>query len=504
MPDTFRHHRFEHALSASRDYADPLEVSLKVEFHGPGSLRQTAEGFWDGGRTWKFRFSPEQSGSWTWRSQSSDADLDGHSGWFHVVDYKGSNPLYLRGAPRLSADRRYFAQADGTPWFWLACTGWNSAILSTDTEWKQYLADRAAKRFTAIQLILHAPWRAGRQDENGEVAFTPGKPLRVNPRFFQRMDRKLDECNEAGLAAAAVVLWALTSRDKESPGAVLPDEDAARLASYMVARYGAHHVLWLLAGDGNYAGENAERWRKIGRAVFPKSRARRPVSLHPGGMRNPWPDLKDEEWLDYLTFQTGHGSDERKWRWNATIAGELSGYQPVRPVLDAEPNYEGHLSYQAQKVIDDFAVRKAVYYSLLSGPPAGITYGAHGIWAWARKREVPLDHPRTGEADPWRVCLNYPGAQQMKVLRDIFDRFEWWTLRPDRTLLAEEPAFEAYPMPAWSEKGKFALIYFPSTTEVRLNLGRLGGKPTLEWMDPRTGARQAKPAGGGDWLLLIR
>ena len=187
--------------------------------------------------------------------------------------------------------------------------------------------------------------------------------------------------------------------------------------------------------------------------------------------------------------------------------------------MDGEPNYEAHITYHTQKLISDYDVRRAAYYSLLAAPVAGITYGAHGIWYWARERAVPLDHPRSGEADPWHVCLDYPGARQMRVMRDIFDSLEWWRLRPDRSLLAEDPegdGFRSYMMPARSEDGRFALIYLPANPSVKLNLSGFKRRVNAQWLDPRTGRRSpggALPPGGqvelktpveGDWLLLLR
>ena len=32
------------------------------------------------------------------------------------------------------------------------------------------------------------------------------------------------------------------------------------IVEYMVARYGAHHVVWILGGDGRYVGELEDRW----------------------------------------------------------------------------------------------------------------------------------------------------------------------------------------------------------------------------------------------------
>jgi len=516
---THQHGRIEITLTAARDYADPLrDVEVKVDFIGPRGAR-TTRAFWDGCRTWRVRFSPDEAGRWRWRTTATQPDTGLHenSGEFTASRYRGANTLYQRGAPRLSANRRYFVQADGTPWFWLACTGWNSALMSTRQEWDQYIADRAAKRFTTVQFVM-TQWRAGRADERGQVAFTGVDRISINPVFFQRMDEKFNVINERGLVAAPVLLWALTSRDKESPGVSLPPSEAVTLARYMVARYGAHHVLWILGGDGNYTGSNADRWKTIGRETFDLDR--HPVTLHPGGMRDPWPEFKDESWVGFFQYQSGHGNNAAKWKWNA-IAGPAEGWkiEPPRPVIDAEINYEAHLDYHDQKPIADSQVRRAAYYSLLSAPPAGVTYGAHGLWYWSRTAAIPLDHPRTGVAEPWSACLNYPGAHQMKVLRDFFESVEWWRLRPDRSLLAEDPpdpGFRAYPMPARSEDGAFAVVYFPDNPVIALNLSAFRKTVRGTWVDPRTGER--KPAGSwkpekrvdlktpaaGDWLLILR
>jgi hypothetical protein len=146
-------------------------------------------------------------------------------------------------------------------------------------------------------------WRAGRADENGRLAFRLNNDkLEIDPIFFRRMDERVAAVRRAGLVPIPVMLWALTSRDRESPGSVLPPAQAAELARYINARYHAYSTLWMLGGDGNYRGEeNAARWKEIGRLTFPSGLDRRPVTLHPGGTHEPWEPLKDEPWLDYLT-----------------------------------------------------------------------------------------------------------------------------------------------------------------------------------------------------------
>ncbi len=356
-------------------------------------------------------------------------------------------------------------------------------------------------------------------DENGRKAFQlqDGR-LSVDPAFFARMDRRVASIRQKGLVPVPVMLWALSSKGDESPGIILSVEQAVQLAGYLNARYAAYGSLWMLGGDGEYRNENAQRWKEIGRGVF-SGVTHRPVTLHPRGMQNPWPGLKDEPWLDFLTCQTGHGQDPNKWKWHLEEMPKAASLVPPRPFIDAEPNYEGHLSYRNQSLITDYYVRRASYTSLLIAPTAGITYGAHGIWPWLRKREVPLNHTGSGEGDPVSVCLKYPGAAQMKVLRGVFDRLDWWTLRPAPGIVrdnAVDPEFSNAVAAARTADGRQALVYMPKGGNLKLDLSGWAGSVSGVWIDPRSGATSA--AGGlqpvsqaataapgtGDWVLHIK
>lgn len=505
------HGLFEHIIHDGP--RDPSAI-VRVEIRGPSGAHRLLA-FWDGGATWKFRFSPPRPGRYTFH-----IDMSPHAGSFRASATAGSTELDRNGPPVLSSNRRHFCHPGGKPWFFLSDTAWNGALLSTRDEWADYLKARAAQRFTAVQFVT-TQWRAGRRDENGRIAFqVEHGRLSLDPAFFQRLDERVAAIRRHGLIPVPVMLWALTSRDKESPGATLDTPLAIQLARYLNARYAAYGALWFLGGDGNYRGPNAARWPEIGRAVFPPDLDRRPVSLHPGGLQDPWPALKDEPWLDFLSYQSGHGDSPAKWRWQVEKGlAEGARLSPVRPVLDAEPDYEGHIAYNSKQVITDSTVRRAVYSSLLSAPPAGITYGAHGVWFWSRKADVPLDHPASGVALPWRECLAYPGAAQMKLLRDLFDRFPWWTLRPDLKMAAAhtpDPQFSNPIQCLRSEDGRTALVYFPANPSFHLDLSAFPSRLKAHWLDPRTGA--ATPAGAhkpapavefntpapGDWLLLLR
>lgn len=510
---------FEQALAAAKVPVDPLSARVRATFKC-GDVVDTVEAFWDGGATWKVRYSPMKLGECTFSVASPEIEIDPKSGEFTVVPNRGQTALDRQGPPVLSPSRRHFVHAgSGQPWFWLADTAWNGPMLATAEEWDEYLARRVKQRFTAVQFVS-TQWRAAYADEQGRTAFQVlDSKLVIDPAFFRRLDQRVGAIRNAGLVPVPVMLWALTSKAGESPGETLSVAFAAQLARYIQARYHAYGPLWFLGGDGDYRGEKAERWKEIGRAVFPPDLARRPASLHPRGMQEPWDGLKDEVWLDYFVYQSGHGSSVQKWQWQAW-RGPAQGWRitPPRPVIDAEPNYEGHVSYQ-QKLIDDFAVRRASWYALLSAPVAGVTYGAHGVWPWMREPGPVLNHERAGSAPSWRTCMEWPGAASIKVLAEVIAGIPWTSLRPDPRLAAPSRVhddFSNYIAAAVAEDRSAALLYLPANPQVVLDLSPLGKPVQATWINPGNGVRipgpklaasesvAVKTPGSGDWLLLLR
>src|ERR1017187_6416895 len=67
--------RFEQAFKSSAVYSNALQdASLTVQFTSPMGDTSEADGFWDGGRTWRVRFSPDLAGRWTFKTTCSDTD----------------------------------------------------------------------------------------------------------------------------------------------------------------------------------------------------------------------------------------------------------------------------------------------------------------------------------------------------------------------------------------------------------------------------------------------
>lgn len=434
--------RFEAAFESSVGYDDPLHdlERFAVRFVSPTGRARAVPGFWDGARLFKVRFSPDEEGAWTWETDCSDstnAGLHGVRGAFVCAPPSRPQPIYRRGAIVRPRGADHLSHADGTPFFWAACTAWNGALKSTDEEWEAYLSHRARAGYTAIQFVA-TQWRGGAADATGDVAFEGAGRIRIRPSFFQRLDRKVDRVNAHGLVAAPVLLWALqTGPGRElSPGYYLPEPEAILLARYMVARYGAHHVVWILGGDGKYVGEYEQRWKTIGRGVFGGEHAG-VVAMHSRGRSWIGREYALEDWLDVIGYQTGHGDDSAVVDW--TTKGPVSQdwpRLPARPTINMEPCYE----QIAAGRIDAADVRRASYWSLLAAPVAGISYGANGVWPWLRQLGEPILNHRPGPgSSPWHEGIRLPGSVQVGHLARFVQQLEWWTLRPAPELLVEQP-----------------------------------------------------------------
>jgi hypothetical protein len=520
--NTAKYDRFEQSFTSSNHYANPpQQAALQITFTSPSGQSHIINGFWDGGSVWRVRFSPDELGSWGYSTSCSDTTNTGlhqQSGTFTCEENYGTSRFDQHGSLKLSDNRRYLVHADGTPFFFLSDTVWNGPLRSTDEEWEHYLRERVRQNFTAVQWVA-THWLAADCDLEGQKAFDGNDTININPAFFQRLDRKIDAINRAGLLSVPVMLWAAiwSSRpdiNAMNPGTTLPESQAILLARYMLARWGAHHVLWFLPGDGSYVGEKAERWKNIGRAVFGDA-PHAPVSLHPNGMSWNMNEFQHEMWLDIIGYQSGHGDSDDTLRW--IVYGPPATdwtREPARPVINLEPPYENHIAYQSRGRLDAAHVRKAMYWSLLVAPTAGVSYGGHGVWGWDDGTTDPMNHAGTGIPLAWHKALLMPAGEQMAHLYNFFSGIAWWTLRPAPTLLVNQPGeadVKRFVTASQSESGDLAVIYIPGDREITLKLDRLKNSIAGQWFNPRTGQRTpASHSNGtfttpdeGDWLLQL-
>ncbi|MFH0841937.1 MAG: DUF4038 domain-containing protein [Bacteroidota bacterium] len=486
-PDAVKWHKYELAFTSNVDYENPLQDvrTFEVTFTSPTGIKKTINGFWDGGTAWKARFMPTETGKWTYETVCSDKKNPGlgvQSGSFLCKPNTVEKDIYKHGPIINPPGTYYLTHADGTPFFWLACTAWNGALRSTNEEWDKYLYQRVSNSYSAIQFVT-TQWRGGDKSSEGLTAFEGCGLVRVNPEFFRLIDTKIDKINEYGLVAAPVVLWALpVAAGRElSPGYYLPDDQAILLAKYIVARYGGNHVVWILGGDGFYTGTHEQRWKTIGRAVF-DGKHQGIVTQHPSGISWIGEVYKDEPWLDIIGYQSSHSNSEGTVNW--ITKGPMSkmwNHLPARPLINLEPNYE-----QILFRITDRDVRNASYWSIFATPIAGVTYGANGIWPWLREGEKILNHEDATGTSSWDVSINFPGSIQMGYLAQFIKRFAWWNFYPAQELLVEQPGDKVYNQfvsvtKTTDSKTIFAYIPVKQTIMIRKPAGH---NYSVRWFDP--------------------
>ncbi|TLV01009.1 apiosidase-like domain-containing protein [Dyadobacter luticola] len=508
--------RFEKEFQSRKKYENALYnvQKFKVQFESPTGRVKTVSGFWDGENVWKARFCPDEVGKWKFTSLCSDtlnAGLHKIQGTFDCVASTNLLDIYKKGSIQHEKGSYFLSHADGTPFFFTACTAWNGTLKSTPDEWETYLTDRAKNHYNVIQFAA-TQWRGGDKNSEGQVAFEGSGRIKINPAYFKHLDKKIEEINRHGLVAAPVLLWALpVAEGRElSPGYYLPEPEAILLANYMVARYGGNHVIWILGGDGKYVGEYEQRWKTIGRAVFGQEHPG-VVAQHPGGQSWIGKEYAGEDWLDIVGYQSGHDKRPETANW-ITKGPAASGWAklPPKAFINMEPCYE-----DISPAIKDKEVRNASYWSVFATPVAGITYGANGIWPWLRPGEEILNHGKTGAVRSWDESIKFPGSIQIGVMHAFFDKYPWSKLKPAAELLTNQQAApENYISIARSDDHNLIMAYMPLKTNVKI-VNNLNVPYKGTWFDPATsqskeaqltfskGLIEASSTKDGDMILVL-
>jgi hypothetical protein len=99
---------------------------VKVTFIGPDHQQKTVPAFFDGGHTWRVRFTPEAAGKYSLSSVTLNGH-DAHSGKLSPTVFDVSGPAHP-GFIRIAADHHTFVTSDGLPYYPL---GYNLAWHST-------------------------------------------------------------------------------------------------------------------------------------------------------------------------------------------------------------------------------------------------------------------------------------------------------------------------------------------------------------------------------------
>ena len=501
----------EWGYTSGRAYVDPFnDLELDVVLVGPEQREFVVPAYWAGDQEWRLRFAAPVPGEYAFHTICSDTgngDLHGQRGLLHVEPYCGDNALLSHGPLRVSASKRTFEQADGTPFLWLGDTWWMGFTrrLSWPADFQLLAADRVAKGFTVIQIVAGLYPDMPAFDERGyNEAGHPWEPgyASIRPAYFEAADLRIQWLVKQGLLPCIVGCWGYHLH-------WLGEEKLKQHWRYLVARWGAYPVVWCLAGEGSmpyYLSEDKERdrkiqekaWSRIGRYVREIDPYHHPITIHPGNSARE--TVADDTILDYDMLQTGHGGMASAGNTLKWVSGEYER-QPHMPVVQGEVCYEGILEGSRQEV-----QRVMFWISMLSGA-AGFTYGANGIWQVNQtgKPYGPSPHGASWGDTPWQEAYQLPGSRQLGLCKGLLNEYPWWRMTPHQEWISEAATVEA-PLGNYAAgiPGELRIIYFPKpffpwASNAPEVLGLESGQVYRAFFfDPKSGERKEAGSAQGD------
>jgi hypothetical protein len=250
---------FEESFSQDRDHDNPyVEIAAQAIFTPPGGGERSIPLFWDGGKQWRVRFSPDVPGAWRWSIRAGDPGLNGAAGSFVCV------PSASRGGITGMAGYPYhFQYQDGTPHWLRGDTQWEAfaddpAQGLDRNSMSKYFTLRAEQGFNYVHTEVIGLVRASNLDAGGQEhqAFHDYGAQTLNPAYFQEVDARVRQANALGITLGLILMEPYFTPAASIDPAFrydnrcwlsLPDEAARlRYARYVVARYSAFNVLFLL------------------------------------------------------------------------------------------------------------------------------------------------------------------------------------------------------------------------------------------------------------------
>ncbi len=350
-----------------------IDIELSAVFVKEDRIVQIS-GFYDGQGEYIIRFSPDETGLWTYQTQSNVARLSGQTGSFICTDPSDSN----HGPVRIS-NTYHFAYADGTPYRQVGttCYAWTHQPLNLQEQTLKTLSDCP---FNKIRFCLFPKWYSYNKNEPYLFPFEGTPPstwdyTRFNPDFFRHFEKRILQLGNMGIEADIILFHPY---DKGHWGFDrMPKEADDRYLCYVVSRLSAYrNVWWSLANEYDFMKEKTpddwDRFFKIVQAHDPYGRLR---SIHNGSLlyNHTLP------WVTHASIQNGSAVQDY---------GRAVLYRDVyrKPVIFDEVKYEGNLPQRWGNISGQELV-----FRFWEGTIAG-TYVGHGetyldpndiIW-WAK------------------------------------------------------------------------------------------------------------------------
>jgi len=430
------------------------------------------------------------------------------------------------GRLKVTSDGHYLQYEDGSPFFWLGDTGWELFHRLKKEEIKQYLENRRRKGFNVIQAVVLAEFDGLKKpNQYGDIPLLNMDPAKPNEKYFEFIDTVVKMAREKNMYIGLLPTWGDKVTLAWGTGPVIFNESNAYIYGRWIGnRYkNSLNIIWILGGDRPPKNDSADWrpiWKAMAKGILDATDGKSLITYHPsGGSSSTSQYINDATWLNINMMQSGHGGghDVPVWTWIERDRKLV----PVKPTLDAEPNYEDHPVNpwpkwdSANGFFNEYDVRKQTYRSVFAGA-CGVTYGHHSVWQFWSPREEKINH-----ADCyWTEAIDRPGAFQVGYLRYLIESRPPLNRIPDQSLIASGQGEKGEYIAAFRDgDNRYAMIYMPYGKKIEIKTGWLKNQNVLAWwFNPKNGKAQKigmlkrkdqmsfmPPSSGflNDWVLIL-
>ncbi|WP_020014976.1 DUF5060 domain-containing protein [Promicromonospora sukumoe] len=304
-----------------------VDVTLAAVFRS-GDQRIKVPGFYDGEGTYRIRFSPPQTGAWSWSVESNVRALR-KSGRVTVVEPAAGN----HGPVQVVPDGYHFVYADGSPYRQIGTTSYSWA-LQGDEKCAVTLDTLSKAPFNKIRMLVFPNVPAAYTDPFVRTGTEPGAwdPTRFDPAYFRNYERRIAQLLELGIQAD-VVLYHPYDEDRGYSDMARADDE--RYVRYVSARFGAYrNVWWSMANE--YDGvdsKSVDDWDHLFEVLVAADPHDRLRSIHNA---NIYYDAR-KPWITHASVQSAGASMDG-------LRAHLHRQFALKPVVFDEVAYEGNIS----------------------------------------------------------------------------------------------------------------------------------------------------------------
>ena len=432
------------------------------------------------------------------------------------VKWEGTSVDFIHGKLKVSDNKRYLVFEDGTPFFYLADTGWELFHRLTKSEAELYLENRREKGFTVIQAVVLAELDGlNVPNMENERPLVNNDPATPNEKYFEHVDWVINKAAEKGIFIGLLPTWG----DKVDPQwgkgpKIFNVENGTIYGKWIGNRYKDFpNIIWINGGDRQGGNLNFEVWNALANGIKSVD-INHLMTYHPQGGTSSSIWFHNENWLDFNMMQTGHG--ERSYAAYKKLLVPEYKLKPVKPTFDGEPRYEDHPVGWKPEILgwfDDADVRQAAYWNLFTGG-FGHTYGCHAIWQMLEQGREPVGKARNS----WKVDMDLPGAWDMIHVRNLMESRFFTDRIPFQQIVKNDYIPETDYIVA-TRGENYIMVYIPTGWEAVLDLKICGWPYAKGWwyncrngdaadigeintnqvksFTPKTGGR------GNDWVLVL-